>query len=62
MYNQSHNFACGGLNCFHQLLFPEFTSFTVSAILREYLLTATLHLVETVLVKNVHRGVKGEKE
>lgn len=62
MYNQSHSFAYDGLNCFHELLFPEFTSFAVSAVLREYLLIATPHLMETALVKNVHRKVKGEKE
>lgn len=62
MYNQSHNFAYDDLNCFHELLFPVFTSFAVSAILRECLISATLHLVENVLVKDVHRKVKGGKE
>jgi len=35
---------------------------TVSAILREYLLTDTLLLIEAILGKNVHKKMQGEKD
>lgn len=59
MYNQSHNSVYDYLNCFYQL---SSHLYTVSAILKEYLLTNTLHLIEAVLGKNIHKKGEGEKD